>query len=218
MWNEFNIKTFPAETLVYRDGVFCADLSTISVGKIDKKYDLPVHIIYIGEMDIEISADDQPVFLSAKIKNKKPAFLNIFIKNTGKNSVMRGTVLVENMSRLEFDCTGENAADENEISVHTRLIAYGGTKSKISGTAVINAGANNCTSDIDFTALALENNAKIEFMPAQRISAIPQSAKHSASIYHPTPMQILYLRSAGLSMAEVDSTIREAFENNFELF
>ena len=27
MWNEFNIKTFPAETLVFRDGVFYPDLS-----------------------------------------------------------------------------------------------------------------------------------------------------------------------------------------------
>ena len=27
LWQEFNIKTFPAETLVFRDGVFCEDLS-----------------------------------------------------------------------------------------------------------------------------------------------------------------------------------------------
>ena len=27
LWQEFNIKTFEAETLVFRDGVFCEDLS-----------------------------------------------------------------------------------------------------------------------------------------------------------------------------------------------
>ena len=27
LWQEFNIKTFPAETLVFRDGVFYEDLS-----------------------------------------------------------------------------------------------------------------------------------------------------------------------------------------------
>ena len=50
MWNEFNIKTFPAETIVFRDGVYCPDLSTIKSTIIDKKYDLPVHIIYVGEI------------------------------------------------------------------------------------------------------------------------------------------------------------------------
>ena len=42
MWNEFNIKTFPAETIVYRDGEYCPDLSTLENKPIDKKYDLPV--------------------------------------------------------------------------------------------------------------------------------------------------------------------------------
>ena len=104
MWNEFNIKTFPAETIVYRNGKYCPDLSTISSGVIDKKYDLPVHIIYVGEiadlneLNIEINVENQPVFLSVDIKNKKPAFLNIFIKNTGKNSELRGHVFVENFS------------------------------------------------------------------------------------------------------------------------
>ena len=102
MWNEFNIKTFPAETIVYRDGVYCPDLSTLENKPIDKKYDLPVHIIYIGEitgncrLNIELNSENQPVFLTVKIKNKKPAFFNIFIKNTGKNSksVLSGTAKI----------------------------------------------------------------------------------------------------------------------------
>ena len=27
LWQEFNIKTFPAETLVFRNGLFCEELS-----------------------------------------------------------------------------------------------------------------------------------------------------------------------------------------------
>ena len=98
MWDEFNIKTFDAETVVYRNGVYCPELSTIVGTDFDKKYDRPIHIIYVGEitgncrMDINIFVENQPVFLSAKIKNKKPAFLNIFIKNAGKNSEFRGHI------------------------------------------------------------------------------------------------------------------------------
>ena len=55
-------------------------------------------------------------------------------------------------------------------------------------------------------------------MPAQRISAVPTSAEHSASIYQPTVQQIEYLRGAGLSGAEVDSAMREAFVNDLDLF
>ena len=79
MWNEFNIKTFPAETIVWRDGVYNAELSTLKNATIDKKLDRPVHIIYVGEiagennLNIDISAFNQPVFLSVNIKNKKPA-------------------------------------------------------------------------------------------------------------------------------------------------
>ena len=87
MWNEFNIKTFPAETVVFRDGVYCADLSTLKNTDIDKNYDLPVHIIYTGEIsgdniiDINIGASNQPVFLSVDVKNNLPAKLKILIKN-----------------------------------------------------------------------------------------------------------------------------------------
>ena len=29
IWNEFNIKTFPAETIVFRNGEYCSELSTL---------------------------------------------------------------------------------------------------------------------------------------------------------------------------------------------
>ena len=126
MWNEFNIKTFPAETIVYRDGKYCPDLSTIKSGQIDKKYDLPVHIIYVGEiidkndLFIDINVENQLVFLSVDIKNKKPAFFNIFIKNTGKNSELRGHVFVENFDRLELDINAGHFYKNTGILVHTK--------------------------------------------------------------------------------------------------
>ena len=68
LWQEFNIKTFPAETLVFRNGIFCPDLSEYESVKYDenknliktiKKSKLPVHIIYIGEISgkIDINID-----------------------------------------------------------------------------------------------------------------------------------------------------------------
>ena len=78
MWDEFNIKTWDAETVVFRDGVFCPDLSTLNSTDITKKYNRDVHIIYVGEiagncrLNINILTENQPVFLTAKIKNKKP--------------------------------------------------------------------------------------------------------------------------------------------------
>ncbi len=98
MWDEFNIKTFAAETIVYRDGIYCADLSTLTDAPINTTYDLPIHIIYIGEiagenrLDIELNSANNEVLVDVRVKNKKPAFFNIFIKNAGKNSEIRGHV------------------------------------------------------------------------------------------------------------------------------
>lgn len=223
MWDEFNIKTFPAETIVYRDGVFCPDLSTIENVEFNKKYDKPVHIIYVGEikdncnLDINISVDNQPIFLSVNVKNKKPAFLNIFIKNAGKKSDFRGHVMLQNYDNLKFNCTAEHTAPDSTILIKTKLLAYKNTISKLSGTAIIDKNCTGVNSDISFSALA-DKNARIEFIPAQRIHAIPNAADHSASIYQPSASQIEYLREAGLTGAEVDNALKEAFLNDFSLF
>ena len=223
IWNEFNIKTFPAETIVYRDGIFAPDLSTINTGKIDKKYDLPVHIIYVGEIVdkndfvIDINVENQPVFLSVDIKNKKPAFLNIFIKNTGKNSELRGHVFVENFDQLNLDINAGHFNENTGVLVHTKLIAHKDTYSKLSGIAEIAGNCRECTSDISFSAIA-DNTAKIEFLPAQRIKSEPKSAEHSASIYRLLPAQIEYLRTAGLSTSEIQDVSFEAFKKDFFLF
>lgn len=219
MWNEFNIKTMPAETIVFRDGVFCADLSTLPDCNIDKTYELPVHVIYVGEiagkfrLDLNISANNQSVILDVRVKNNFPAFFDIFIKNTGKNSEIRGGVLLENSGDLTYNITGQHAADDTTICVKTKLIAEKNTKSKLSGTAEIEKDTKNAISDIAFAALA-DKTARIEFVPAQRISSVPKSADHSAAIFRPTDFQIEYLREAGLSGAEVIAATREAFMND----
>ena len=223
MWNEFNIKTFPAETIVYRNGEYCPDLSTLKPNQIDKKYDLPVHIIYVGEivdkndLYIDINVENQPVFLSVDIKNKKPAFLNIFIKNTGKNSELRGHVFVENFSDLELLINADHLCKNTGILIHTKLIAHQDTYSKLTGNAKIAGNCRECISDISFSAIA-EDGAKIEFLPAQYIKSEPKSADHSASIYRQKPAQIQFLRNAGLSTSEIKELASEAFKNDFSLF
>ena len=216
MWNEFNIKTFPAETIVYRDGAYCADLSTIPDGPINKNYDLPVHIIYIGEiagkcrLDVENSAENQKIIISVNVKIKSPAFLNIFIKNAGKNSEICGTILMQNNSELTYDCVAEHQNKNTAIMVKNKLLAEKDSVSKLSGTTIIKPDCPDCESDMAFSAMA-DNGAKIEFMPAQEISSEPKSADHSAAIFKPTDAQIFFLRGAGLSGAEVDIVTKEAF-------
>ena len=103
------------------------------------------------------------------------------------------------------------------VFLQNRLIANINSVSKLSGIAIINKDCPDCNSDINFAAIA-EKNAKIEFLPAQRISSIPESAGHSASIYSPKPIQIQYLRESGLGQNEITNVMREAFINDFSLF
>lgn len=223
MWNNFNIKPFPAETIVYRDGKYCADLSTLPDGPINKNYDLPIHIIYVGEIagkhriDIDINVPNQKVCLSVNIKNKKPAFFNIFIKNTGKNSDLYGHILLDNYDNLTYDCTAHHMSANTGIFLQNKLIANKNSYSKLSGVTIIEKNCPECNSDINFAAIATQD-AKIEFLPAQRISSVPNNAGHSASIYSPKPIQIEYLRTAGLGTLEINDIIHEAFMNDFSLF
>lgn len=223
IWDNFNIKPFQAETIVYRDGEYCADLSTLPNGPINKNYDLPVHIIYVGELvgknhlDIDVNVSNQKVFLSVNVKNKKPAFFNIFIKNTGKKSELRGHILLDNYDNLIYDCVAEHLSANTGIFLQNKLIANKDSISKLSGIVIINKICPNCDSEIAFSAIAAPD-AKIEFLPAQRISSVPNMAGHSASIYSPKPVQIKYLRESGLGATEIDQVMREAFINDFSLF
>jgi Fe-S cluster assembly scaffold protein SufB len=221
LWDKFNIKTFPAETVVFRDGIFIPELSSLSDDlKITKKYDFPVHIVFVGEItgkkdiNCEISTKDVNVFLTVKITNKKPAFLNIFIKNTGKNSVFNGKILAQNYSLLEINEKAGHFNENTGILLSNKIIAHSGSESKLSAVAEIAPGCDFCNSDVSFSALAAPS-AKIQFSPAQCISAAPESASHSASLWRGDKSQIEYLRSSGLSGAEIEKVLEEAFTNDF---
>ena len=64
----------------------------------------------------------------------------------------------------------------------------------------------------------LENDAKITFLPIQEISAIPDTASHSASIAQYNAPQIEYLHQSGLTDAEVKKALRDAFMNDIDIF
>ena len=225
IWQDFNIKTFRAETVVFRDGVFCPEFSTLDGPVIDKKYDLPVHFIYVGEisgdnnLDIVINENvkNQKIYLSGKIKVVNNARLNISIKNSGIDSDLRGFFIVENHGVFNCNLDAYHLCRKTGIFIKTRVLGYKNSESNLNGTAHIYKYCENCESDITFAALATPD-AKITFLPAQRISSVPKRADHGASIYSPKPIQVQYLRAAGLGTIEVNDVMRAAFMNDFSLF
>ena len=225
IWQDFNIKTFPAETVVFRDGVFCPEFSTLESPVIDKNYDLPIHFIYVGELSGENTLDinilenvkNQKIFLSAKVKVKNNADIHINIKNSGFGSDINGFFVIENHGNLNFDLDAHHLCRNTGISVKTKLLAYKNSVSRLSGTANIYKYCEDGRSNIAFSALA-EQDAKIIFMPQQKISAIPESAAHSANIAHYTDPQIEYLHESGLTDLEIKTVLREAFMNDTDLF
>lgn len=223
LWDDFNIKTFPSETIVFRDGIFQSDISTLDSLDINKNYDLPVHIIYVGEIigenniHININVENQKVFMTAKIKNKKPAFLNIIVKNTGKNSEFKANILAQNYNDLKIYKTAQHLAENTTIILKTRLIAHSDSKSRLMGFAEIEKNMINCDSDIGFSIMAAKN-ASVDFFPAQYISSIPNTAEHSATIYKASTKQTEYLNESGLSDIEIRAILEEAFINNDLLF
>ena len=223
LWQEFNIKTFPAETLVFRDGVFCEDLSDYknikfenNIIKITKTDKLPVHIIYIGEIsgnndiNIDILSKNSKIFLTSKIKNKKPAFLNIFVKNTGENSELNGKIIAENNNNLKINIKGQHFCENTGIFIKTNVIAYKNTETELNGYAIIDKNSPDCESDISFSVMA-DEKARIIMKPTQYINSVPKEASHSASLYKPNDNQIIYLRESGLSGEEIKQVLKEAF-------
>ena len=215
IWQDFNIKTFPAETVVFRDGIFCPELSTLESSEISKNYDLPIHFIYVGELSgrnnldiiIDENVKNQKIFLSAKVNVKKSAKLNISIKNSGLKSDLNGFIIIENHADLDFNINAYHLCKNTGICIKTRLLAYTNSTSKLTGTAYIYKFCDNCKSDINFSAMS-DKNTKITFSPIQKISAIPEQASHSASIAHYNQQQIEYLHCAGLTDLEVKNTLK----------
>ena len=225
LWQEFNIKTFPAETLVFRDGVFCEDLSDyksaeyfpgINIIDINKKSDLPIHIIYVGnienenELKININAGNCNVFMTTRIKTEKEAKLNIHVKNTGQNSIFNGKIVAENHKLLKIDAFGEHLASNTGIFIKTHVLAYKDSETELNGYAIIDKNLQDCESDVSFSVMA-DENAKIKMKPVQNIKSVPICASHSASLYKPNDFQINYLKSSGLSDSEVKDILSEAF-------
>jgi Fe-S cluster assembly scaffold protein SufB len=163
-----------------------------------------------NNLDIEIKAENQEVFLTAKTQHKKPAFLNVFVKNTGKNSFFRGKILCQNYNSLKIDVFGHHFESDTGIIIKTKLAAHSKSDSVLTGTTKIEKNCINCESDIGFAALAAED-AKIQFIPKQFIHAKSALAEHSASIERFTDAQTEYLRTAGLSGAEIKQILEEAF-------
>ena len=225
LWQEFNIKTFPAETLVFRDGVFYPALSEYQSADIDTKKNLisvqktsklPVHIIYIGEiagkidLNIDINCENSRVFMTCKIFNKKPAFLNIFIKNTGKKSIFDGKIIAKNTGILKINEIGQHLSSNTGIFLKNRVISYKDSETELKGYAKIEKGITDCDSDISFSVLA-DKNSKIIMQPTQYINSVPRTASHSASLYKPTDNQITYLKTSGLSDSEIKQIMEDAF-------
>ena len=223
LWQEFNIKTFIAETLVFRNGVFCEELSDYKSAvfknntiTINKESDLPIHIIYVGEIDgdidfnIDIIAGNNNVIMTNKISNKKPAFLNIFVKNAGKKSVFNGKIIVKNKNSLKIRVTTQHLCENTGIFMNTKVVAYKNTETDLAGSAIIEKNVPHCDSDVSFMVMA-DDNAKIILKPMQYIKSVPTSAKHSAALYKPNENQITYLRMSGLSGAEIKEVLENAF-------
>ncbi len=227
LWQEFNIKTFPAETLVFRDGIFCEDLSEYksteynndkNLISVNKTSELPIHIIYIGEiagnidLNIDINAENSNIIMDLKIINKKPAFLNIFVKNSGKNSIFNGQIIDKNYDQLKLNIIGQHLNENTGIFIKTRVAAYKNTLTDLQGCAKIEKNAINSDSDISFSVMA-DKDAKIILKPTQYINSIPKNAIHNSSLYKPTQNQINYLCESGLGEIEIKKVLEEAFLN-----
>jgi len=227
LWQEFNIKTFPAETLVFRDGEYLDDLSeheninfdkTKKLISVDKKPELPVHIIYIGEisgnidLNIDVNTEKANIVLDIKTTNKKPTFFNIFVKNAGKNSVINGQIIDKNFDKLKINISGQHLEENTGIFIKTRVVAYKNTITELQGCAKIEKSAQNSDSDISFSVMA-DESARVMMKPTQYINSVPKNASHGASLYKPTENQINYLRTSGLGSVEIKQVMEEAFLN-----
>jgi len=133
-----------------------------------------------GDTDIEISADTDAV----------------------------GTIIIKNHGKLNVNVAANHVRDNVKIHIMVKLLAGENSENGLAATATIAPGVQGADSDIGFSVIA-RPGAKIKMQPDQRISSVPVAAGHSASIYRPSPAQIIYLESAGLT--DADKLLEQAF-------
>jgi hypothetical protein len=230
LWEKFNIKTFPAHSVIFVDGIFQPDISdcekctvrmldNITEIVADSPDDLPVHIVSLGEITgnrkifLKIFSENIHVFLTAKNEFHVPAFLTVFIENTGKNSTFTGSLVLQNHSDLKLDIGASHLAPNACVFVKTRVLAHQNSTTDLHATANIVADCPGCESDISFTAMCAPDIKSIKMSPNQKIASIPESAEHSAAIYRGTKLQIEFLSAAGLDAQQIKQTLEEAFLN-----
>jgi len=232
LWEKFNIKTFPAKTIVFADGAFQPELSDfdadqvkvdiskdkISIDCVGADEQLPTHLIFVGEIagkkEIKIkNHQSQNVFLTAKFQVKKPAFLDIFIENAGKDSEISADLVFLNESELKLNIFADHLDENTGLFVKNRVLAGTGSATDLFGVAKIVGGCPDCRSDISFSAMCARDIKYIKMSPNQKIASVPAMAEHSANLWRGTNAQIEYLETAGLSLAQIDALLREAFLN-----
>jgi Fe-S cluster assembly scaffold protein SufB len=206
-----NIRTFPANTQVYRDGVLVPEFCDNSLGE-----DAPLHIIHIGHISgaqnwfIDMN-DVKNVYLTARITIDDNAKIRIEINANHENQEFDGKLFIKNSGDLDLNIVANNNKSYTQIHCETKLFAMANSKNNMAGTANIPSDVIDADSDIGFSALCANNVAYLKMAPSQRISSVPKSATHSASIYHPTPAQVKYLEMAGLSDDQATDLLNKAF-------
>lgn len=150
-----------------------------------------------------------PVRVAGQVKDFKPEENGL-----EKNDIRRNDIYCQYALAAAYQAMqdSDHLSKNTDIFIKNKVWAGKNSKSVLSGTAQINKNCENCVSDLSFTAMC-EQGAKIDFMPAQKISSMPKQADHSASLYEPTDAQILYLRQAGLGILEIKDVTKEAFLN-----
>ncbi|MDR1697273.1 MAG: SufD family Fe-S cluster assembly protein [Rickettsiales bacterium] len=215
LWDKFNIKTFPAHTIVFVDGVFQANLSAAKLDDLlaPTPDGLPYHIIEVGDVVSQniILGENVIVFNTIRAEIKNPAFLQKKVENTGKNSKFIGDYVFKNYAALDLSVVGRNMEKNTAISIKTRVFAGTGSVTKLSGAAEILSGAENAESDISFAALCDVDIKSIEFAPLQKINSVPKSAEHSAAIWRPAALQIQYLEQSGIDSTSANQILADSF-------
>jgi hypothetical protein len=206
-----NIRFFPANMRVYRDGIFVPEFAPAKTND-----SLPLHQVHLGKItgDHSWRIDENgpnDVFLTARIETFGKTKIEIIIDSNRANLSFDGKIIIKNTGNLELNIIGNNNKNATGIRVETKLFAGAESENILSGLANIPAGILDAQTDISFAALCAPRVKLLKMSPAQRIASVPLSAGHSASIFRPKPAQIRYLETAGLDEQESEMLLNKVF-------